>query len=272
MYKFCKACVERRFPELFQLVKSLRVVRSFKRKFGSFQDSFEKKVFAGEEIHVLQGPFQSMRYYNEIVWSCITPKWIGSYEMELHPVVEKIVRTGYRRILDVGAAEGYYGVGFAFRCPETEVITFEIDPISRRRQRKLAELNAVSNLRVAKTCSHKLLSDVLGEKTLLFCDIEGGEYELIDPAAVEQLKQADVLVEVHPHGEMSAANVKEHLTARFSGTHEISVIATSERNAEEWQLRVPRLEEVDLELLKCAMSERRDGPQEWLWMRVAGSN
>jgi predicted O-methyltransferase YrrM len=85
-----------------------------------------------------------MAYLDETVWGPITPKWLGCYELELHDIVETAIACRYDRVIDVGCAEGYYAVGFAWRMPETEVITFDIDPIARRQTRRLAAMAGVS--------------------------------------------------------------------------------------------------------------------------------
>ena len=73
---------------------------------------------------VLAGPFAGMRYSRE----CIVPfsssggvlqKLIGAYEHQCHPVIEKALRRGYSRIINIGAGEGYYAVGFGLRLAET---------------------------------------------------------------------------------------------------------------------------------------------------------
>jgi hypothetical protein len=48
-----------------------------------------------------------MSYLDETVWGPITPKWAGSYEMELEDVIEEIVGRGYDRIVNLGCAARY---------------------------------------------------------------------------------------------------------------------------------------------------------------------
>jgi hypothetical protein len=48
---------------------------------------------------------------NETVWGPIEPKWLGTYELELHSIIKGILRAEYNTIIDIGSAEGYYSVG-----------------------------------------------------------------------------------------------------------------------------------------------------------------
>lgn len=69
------------------------------------------------ELVVLNGPFKGLKYpFKEAFGSVFTPKIIGTYELELHSIVNEILVSGYKHIIDIGAAEGYYSIGFAKKC------------------------------------------------------------------------------------------------------------------------------------------------------------
>ena len=76
---------------------------------------------------VAGGPFQGLRYIRESVGSAWAPKMLGTYEKELWPVVDVLIRRRPRWIVDVGAAEGYYAVGLAMRLGAAQVVAFEAD-------------------------------------------------------------------------------------------------------------------------------------------------
>jgi 2-polyprenyl-3-methyl-5-hydroxy-6-metoxy-1,4-benzoquinol methylase len=82
---------------------------------------------------VLNGPFEGLKFpAMDIKEINLASKITGSYESELHAVVEEICLTPYRDVLDVGCAEGYYAVGFARRLRQATVHAFDIDEHSRR--------------------------------------------------------------------------------------------------------------------------------------------
>src|SRR5206468_6903171 len=75
----------------------------------------------------------------------VLPKLVGTYECELIPAIEAICQAGCDRIVDIGAAEGYYAVGMAMRNPRAEIVSFEMNPSARYYLRRLAQRNGVSD-------------------------------------------------------------------------------------------------------------------------------
>lgn len=255
-------------PGLYHGISSYRFFRYCRRRFGRFQCDFAKRVYGNTRIEVLSGPFRGLRYTNKIVWGPITPKWVGTYEAELQDCMEEIIETGYATIIDVGAAEGYYAVGLAWKCPGTSVVAYDIDPIARRRQRELADINAVENLEIRKYCDHSELTKAIRGRALVISDIEGFEAELLDPVSAPVLKQADILVEIHPHKDLDAHDVESRILERFEETHRVVRIVTRKRDLSALSPADERLQKVDPEDLLRAMDECRNGPQSWLWMKA----
>src|SRR5690606_29129834 len=62
-------------------------------------------------LQITAGPFEGMKYLEQVAGSALLPKLIGSYESELHAALLDMTRRGHRLIIDVGCAEGYYAVG-----------------------------------------------------------------------------------------------------------------------------------------------------------------
>ena len=57
--------------------------------------------------------------------------------------------------------------------------------------------------------------------TLVFCNIEGAELELLDPEIAPALKSMDIIVESH---ECLRAGITDALITRFTATHDIQLI------------------------------------------------
>src|SRR5215208_3855790 len=70
------------------------------------------------DLKVLSGIFAGMRYVRDAVGGQLYPKLLGTYELELVPVIQALNRKRVARIVDVGAAEGYYAVGLALCNPQ----------------------------------------------------------------------------------------------------------------------------------------------------------
>jgi hypothetical protein len=193
---------------------------------------------------------------------------LGSQELELREVINDIIARGYRTILNVGAADGYYAVGLALRSPDAHVEAFEalseLHPLIAR----TAAANGVADrVAVSGTCTAALLRERLTAvegRTLILMDIEGGEIELLDPREVPQLARADILVETH---DAFVADATETLSRRFHDTHEIACYVARPRVLGDFPPGfLPGLRRWLPGLAVELMNERRTGLQRWLML------
>lgn len=215
-------------------------------------NSFQRKIQFG--------PFAGMQYIPTSVGSLYPPKLIGCYEAELHPVIRRIVVNKYQRILNVGAAEGYYAVGLARLLPDATVYAFDMDPQAAPLGRKLAAENGVAKRVIYLTkCLHETFERLATPGALILCDIEGGELELLDPARAPSLARTDLLVECH---DFLPTPTSKTLAERFRPTHEVVVIPNGGINPN----AIPFLRgRIPIQKL-FAVWEGRPGPTPWLWM------
>lgn len=176
---------------------------------------------------VLSGPFSGMRYVQEAHGSSYLPKLVGSYEKELHPVLERLFLQPFRRIVDVGAAEGYYAAGFAKRFPSTEIIAFEAVPEARKLLFHLLAINGlIGRVDVRDSCAPPDLASAADSRdALILMDVEGAELELLDPARVPALKSATILFESHHPRPV----IQEVVLSKYAGTHRIELVTGRER-------------------------------------------
>ncbi|MGZ8182613.1 MAG: hypothetical protein ACXWT1_11675 [Methylobacter sp.] len=262
-----KRWFKRFLPDVADWISAYRFRLKCRKQFLEFQTQFAQAVYGQETIRVLSGPFVGMFYFNDVVWGAITPKWLGSYEEELHEVMaQEILTANYNAILDVGAAEGYYAVGLARACPNALVYSFDIAPYARKLQRRLAELNHVRNLRIGKRCTHREINRLVTGRCLIIADIEGFEYELLDPEKANLMKYCDLLVEVHGFNGLSAEQVQQELCQRFASTHRQSIISSRERSATDYERICGG--RVDLWKLGRALEEYRGTQQNWFWLKA----
>src|SRR4051794_38235977 len=68
---------------------------------------------------VVGGPFEGMSYVGNSHGSAWCPKILGTYEREIRSAVDEIAAREFPNIVNIGAAEGYYAVGLARRCPSS---------------------------------------------------------------------------------------------------------------------------------------------------------
>ncbi len=225
------------------------------------------RVAIASRCRVLTGPFAGMRYPAGFVPRMLFsgPYQVGSFELELHPAVEGIVAERPATVINVGSAEGYYAVGLALRLPGARVIGFELDPVLRSASAALADRNSVADrIELRGLCTISELAAIApggAGGTAVIMDCEGAESELADPDRVPWLRDASLLVELHPAID---ADVRARLEARFAASHELELISAEIRRASLFdpQLRpIGGLRRIDRELL---VAEFRDGPQDWL--------
>jgi hypothetical protein len=218
----------------------------------------------GSPGRVQAGPFTGLTYPPLSHGSVLLPKILGTYERELHGPIEEICAAGADRIIDIGAAEGYYAVGFARRLG-IPVVAFEMHPRGRCFTDHLARKNGVRpRIDLRGTCDVRGLADALhgAQRPVVLSDCEGAEMDLLDPAAVPGLGQAVMLVELH---EAARPGVTAALHSRFSGSHTITRI---EESAAVPPGDGPPLRGVSLspeELARLA-DERRGAPNSWMYL------
>jgi hypothetical protein len=162
--------------------------------------------------------------------------------------------------LNIGAGEGYYAVGYALRLPGLEVHAFDTDPLARDRLRRMARRNGVlDRLRVGGLCRHADLERLVVPRTLVVCDCEGCEGDLLDPERAPALRTADLLVEIHVE---KIPAIAETLLARFASTHAATRYVMSD-HAGAFPEVLSRLAPEDRSLALFERTERT----EWLWLR-----
>jgi hypothetical protein len=180
-------------------------------------DILQRIGIATDIVH--SGPFVGMKYISTSKGSLLTPKILGTYEIEIQKWIEEFANNRYSQILDIGCAEGFYACGLLLLFPDLKVIASDTDPSALKSTVNLCQINGVENrLITVDGLDHKSLQGILKPKTLIICDIEGAENELLDPCRVQELVSCDMIVEIH---EMIMPGVLTSIIDRFVNTHTI---------------------------------------------------
>jgi hypothetical protein len=226
------------------------------------------------ECVVQNGPFAGMKYGDRSYGSQYIPKLLGTYERELWPIIDEILQKQPRRIINIGAGEGYYAVGLALRLMlPVSVYAFELDHEARGALRQTAVLNNVSvnNVSVNKQiqafgrCTPSVLQIFLEgypSCPTIICDCEGDEGLILDLDKVPALRDASILVETH---EFVVAGITVTLIERFRNTHDIRMICAKPRPGSEYPYRDQITDQFPADCFALAMAERPAG-MSWLWM------
>lgn len=223
------------------------------------------RVFNKTRERVASGPFRGIQFVRHHDFGTPVPKVLGTYEKELHPVIDSLSQERLDGVINVGAAEGLYAVGLALRVPSVPVVVFETLDEGRRSIERMARRNGVwDRLLVHGSCTSGSLAKFLDaeRRYLLIMDVEGEEVEILDPDIVARLGRSFLVVETH---DFRVTNCTASIAERFVSSHDIRIIEAVERRCADFPLKLalPRATKRRL------MNERRPmaaGPMKWLVM------
>ena len=220
-------------------------------------------IIASHETHVLQGPMQGLEYVANASEGCLAARLIGCYEQPLLPFVEEAIHTDYINVVNIGCSDGYYAVGMARRMPKSKMWAYDINPAAQDACRELAQKNDVSErIEIGALFGPEDFAQFANEKTLVMCDIEGAEQELLDPQLAPELAGMDIIVESH---ECIIKGLTQTLIDRFSVTHKITLI--QDKGQRQFEVLPKDYENwANLDQL-VATWEWRSGPTPWMVMK-----
>jgi hypothetical protein len=212
---------------------------------------------------VMAGPFAGMDFIEHSAEGCHVPKLLGCYEEELHPFLNALPQARYTTVLNIGCAEGYYAVGIRRLLPNVRVLAFDINPVAQEACKTLATRNGV-DVEVGGLFSPPDFARFAGQgRVLVWCDIEGAERELLNPAASPALKRMDLVVEFHPTAQGHTFN---DVLPRFADSHDIEVIHARGHNP----ALPPFLQQLGHLDQLLAQWEWRSAPTPWAVLRGKG--
>jgi hypothetical protein len=206
------------------------------------------------KFQVLNGPFKGMKYpHIDLGNSSLPARIVGSYEMHLYPIIEKIIYTHYIDMIDIGSSEGYFAVGLAMRMSQTMVHCFDINDEAMAFCKTMAQLNQVQNMTFGTWCAPEtLIQFPFQGRGFIFCDCEGYELTLFTPEVVKALKNVDLLIELH---DIFNPIISSEIKAQFQQTHHIEII----NNANNDYSTLQGLEPLSWFEKKIAIWEHRGG-------------
>jgi hypothetical protein len=224
-----------------------------------------QRVMGPCDNYVVGGPFKGMMLppAGDRILDPVA-KMVGSYEAELHSVIEDAIQMRPPVFINLGAADGYYAVGFARRSSSTEVHAFELAPSARRVCRKSARSNGVAHqVVIHRRATAGSLTNVPLANAVILCDCEGAELDIFTEAVVPLLGATQVTVELH---EAARPGVTAALTRRFAPSHECR-IDRAQRREDQVYPSIRGLSETERHL---ALNELRFDGLAWATFRPRG--
>jgi hypothetical protein len=175
---------------------------------------------------VLTGPFGGMIIPQRSPWDDgnASTKLLGTYEHELHEVIEYSLWRQPVTVVNVGCAEGYYAIGYARKEGVDTVYAFDINEESRLIAQDYAERNKVTINTLHGAHAPEQLIVTSPGRTLYFFDCEGEEETLIDLDRCPPLAGADIIVECH---DFLKPGISCKIADRLSATHRVELVKPS---------------------------------------------
>lgn len=167
-----------------------------------------KRLFLSEKLNenlngvIKYGPFQGLKFGKNCWWGATdrASMLLGLYEQEVLTSLKSLSKK-YRYFIDVGAADGYYGIGVIVGNLFEKSWCYEISEQGRNTIRTNASLNNVSNRVVIRGKAdkefNKAFSEEVAAQSVLLVDIEGAEFELVDKELLEKFKNSVIFIELH---------------------------------------------------------------------------
>jgi hypothetical protein len=225
-------------------------------------------LLKNETTIVSSGPLMGLNFLESSTEGCHIPKLLGCYEQPLSPHISAAINTNYSIVIHVGCAEGYYAVGMAKKMTNTKSFAFDINTKAQDACTALAEKNNVTNrIEVGDIFQTEDFNAFRKKNVLVFCDIEGGEYDLLDPSKAPSLIEMDFIVETHNTGNNNGLSL---LINRFKESHHITLVEDNGQRdlttVAPWFRKLSHLDQL------IAVWEVRSEPTPWLVMKSKKNN
>jgi hypothetical protein len=179
---------------------------------------------------VRYGPFKGLKFSDERWWGIDRAGMLlGLYEQEILDSLVNIPKQ-YKVLIDLGAADGYYGIGALINNLFAYSYCFEASESGRNILKRNAEINGVS----ARVSIHGLATKDFYKSirpdhiatSVLLVDIEGGEFDLLDKELLRVFRSSIIFVELHDRAEHRLARLRSDASDFF----DISELTTTSRD------------------------------------------
>jgi hypothetical protein len=210
---------------------------------------------------VLGGPFMGMVYPQDLATASINlaNKLLGSYEKELYPLLKRVPEDCRKRVINVGAGEGYYAVGLTRLFSGSTVYAFDTSELERKRLHSMVLANgAGTRIEIGSFCDPAQLASLLLGPAFILSDCEGYELELLRPDRVPALREATILVELH---DFLRPDITTEVFRRLSPTHHLELVNQEPRRLTDF----PLLSHFSERRSRVILDELRPASQQWLF-------
>lgn len=183
---------------------------------------------------VRYGPMKGLRLVRDSSWGSgdRAAMLLGLYEQEVLHALQDL-STKYTTFIDLGAADGYYGVGVLVNRLFERSYCYEISEAGQAVIRRTAALNQLSDQVTVRGAArrgfYKELSAEELQSSVLLVDIEGGEFDVLDRGAFHAFRNSIIFIELHEWVEAASEKI-QRLKEDALQTHHIRTLWTSSRD------------------------------------------
>ncbi|PQO28775.1 FkbM family methyltransferase [Blastopirellula marina] len=210
-------------------------------RFNIVDDIVARKEKINEQLNqefdstIRYGVLKGYRFPEKSWWSMPdrAGMLLGIYEQEL---LSDIAAESKDRkyFVDIGAADGYYGVGCVSQGLFERSCCYEISPEGQETIKESAALNGVPDRvevrGIADRASIQQLKSWEMSQTIFLIDIEGAEFDILDEENIKSISGALVYVEMHPFKLKDGQEQVEALKKRLEPYFKIELIETGARD------------------------------------------
>lgn len=217
---------------------------------------------------VQAGPVAGFRLPGIPRWSrsAIGPILLGTYEHAVADALVRLARTS-DLLIDIGAADGYYGIGLVANGTYRRSVCFESDQAGQAVLLDAALRNGVANSvsifgKADDTLLDKLAAaGIDAPSAVVLCDIEGGEFALFTSELLERLRHCHLVIELHDayYGQRGT-QMLDSLKTRAAAFFTVETIFSNQRPLPDH----PCLDGFTKDERMMLASEGRTIAQEWL--------
>ena len=226
-----------------------------------------RSIFDRYDGVVQRGPYAGMKLgdRSNISQGPLGLKILGLYESL---VVEKILAVkNFDDFINFGAADGYMALGPLFNASCKRAICFEMTEEGRNAVKRNAKINNILDGLIIKGKVDQNVIASLSEleinpsRSVVLCDIEGAEFEVLTKEVFTFLRGATLIVELHDKLIGNGYGLREKLLKNIPSDAYAHIISQKQASSFEGISDLEELNDSDRALV---MSEGRKFFGEWL--------
>jgi len=183
---------------------------------------------------IAYGPFKGLKFSQRLSWipGNRGNMLLGLYEREIAELIE-IESKKFRYLIDVGAADGYFGLGALQSNLFEYAYCFESSEKGRLILSEVAQLNGIQDrVSIFGTADDKFLENISSAQiaeSLVLLDIEGGEFSVLTEHNLRKLSNSVLIVEMHHEFLANGEEVLDTFRRRAENWFDIQVVETGSR-------------------------------------------